>query len=273
MSTITASDVNKLRKQTGAGMMDCKKALISASGNFDEAIDILRKQGQKVASKRADRDAAEGVVIAGVNNTRGIIISLNCETDFVAKNNDFILLAQSILEAALKSNITSNEELRSIDLEPELTIDEKILEQTGVIGEKLDVSIEIIQSEKVSFYIHPGNRLATIIGFENLNNLQVGKDIAMQVAAMNPIAIDRDSVSEEIINRELSIGKEQAREEGKPEAMLEKIALGRLNKFFKENTLLDQIFIKDNKISVRQYLSESDKDATITMFKRVALSN
>ena len=273
MIKITASDVNKLRKQTGAGMMDCKKALTESSGNFEEAIDVLRKQGQKVASKRADRDASEGVVIAGVNNNKAIIVSINCETDFVAKNNEFILLAKNILDASLQSSATNNEELRAIKLEEGITIDEKIIEQTGVIGEKLDVSMEIVDSEQVSYYIHPGNRLATIVGFEKLHDEQVGKDIAMQVAAMNPIAIDKDSVSDEIIDRELSIGKEQAREEGKPEEMLEKIALGRLNKFFKENTLLNQIFIKDNKISVKQYLENSDNNTNITMFKRVSLSN
>ena len=275
MTQISASDVSKLRKQTGSGMMDCKKALIEANGDFDIAVDILRKKGQKVAAKRADRQATEGVVIAKNNtsNTKAIIISLNCETDFVAKNEDFIKIANNILDKAIDNDLSSSEELNDIVLDDSMTVAEKVLEQTGVIGEKIEVSSQIVESAQVSSYVHAGNRLATIVGFNNTTDSQVARDVAMQVAAMNPIAIDRDGVEQETIDRELEIAKDLARQEGKPEQMLEKIALGRLNKFFKENTLLNQSFIKDGKKSVAQYLKEHDSELTVTSFKRVGLSS
>jgi len=275
MTQISASDVGKLRKQTGSGMMDCKKALIEANGDFDIAVDILRKKGQKVAAKRADRQATEGVVIAKNNtsNTKAIIISLNCETDFVAKNEDFIKIANNILDKAIDNDLSSPEELNDIVLDDSMTVAEKVLEQTGVIGEKIEVSSQIVESAQVSSYVHAGNRLATIVGFNNTTDSQVARDVAMQVAAMNPIAIDRDGVEQETIDRELEIAKDLARQEGKPEQMLEKIALGRLNKFFKENTLLNQSFIKDGKKSVAQYLKEHDSELTVTSFKRVGLSS
>ena len=275
MTQISASDVGKLRKQTGSGMMDCKKALIEANGDFDIAVDILRKKGQKVAAKRADRQATEGVVIAKNNtsNTKAIIISLNCETDFVAKNEDFIKIANNILDKAIDNDLSSSEELNDIVLDDSMTVAEKVLEQTGVIGEKIEVSSQIVESAQVSSYVHAGNRLATIVGFNNTTDSQVARDVAMQVAAMNPIAIDRDGVQQETIDRELEIAKDLARQEGKPEQMLEKIALGRLNKFFKENTLLNQSFIKDGKKSVAQYLKEHDSELTVTSFKRVGLSS
>ena len=275
MTQISASDVGKLRKQTGSGMMDCKKALIEANGDFDIAVDILRKKGQKVAAKRADRQATEGVVIAKNNtsNTKAIIISLNCETDFVAKNEDFIKIANNILDKAIDNDLSSSEELNDIVLDDSMTVAEKVLEQTGVIGEKIEVSSQIVESAQVSSYVHAGNRLATIVGFNNTTDSQVARDVAMQVAAMNPIAIDRDGVEQETIERELEIAKDLARQEGKPEQMLEKIALGRLNKFFKENTLLNQSFIKDGKKSVAQYLKEHDSELTVTSFKRVGLSS
>ena len=275
MTQISASDVGKLRKQTGSGMMDCKKALIEANGDFDIAVDILRKKGQKVAAKRADRQATEGVVIAKNNtsNTKAIIISLNCETDFVAKNEDFIKIANNILDKAIDNDLSSSEELNDIVLDDSMTVAEKVLEQTGVIGEKIEVSSQIVESAQVSSYVHAGNRLATIVGFNNTTDSQVARDVAMQVAAMNPIAIDRDGVEQETIDRELEIAKDLARQEGKPEQMLEKIALGRLNKFFKENTLLNQSFIKDGKKSVAQYLKEHDSELTVTGFKRVGLSS
>lgn len=275
MTQISASDVGKLRKQTGSGMMDCKKALIEANGDFDIAVDILRKKGQKVAAKRADRQATEGVVIAKNNtsNTKAIIISLNCETDFVAKNEDFIKIANNILDKAIDNDLSSSEELNDIVLDDSMTVAEKVLEQTGVIGEKIEVSSQIVESAQVSSYVHAGNRLATIVGFNNTTDSQVARDVAMQVAAMNPIAIDRDGVQQETIDRELEIAKDLARQEGKPEQMLEKIALGRLNKFFKENTLLNQSFIKDGKKSVAQYLREHDSELTVTSFKRVGLSS
>jgi len=275
MTKISASDVGKLRRQTGSGMMDCKKALIEANGDFDQAVDILRKKGQKVAAKRADRQATEGVVIAknNNNNNKAILISLNCETDFVAKNEDFIKIAHNILDKAVSENIKSSEELNNMLLDDGMTVAEKVLEQTGVIGEKIEVSAQVIEDVQVSSYVHAGNRLATLVGFNKSVNHQVARDIAMQVAAMSPIAVDKNNVDQETIDRELEIAKDLARQEGKPEQMLEKIAQGRLNKFFKENTLLNQAFIKDGKRSVAQYLQEHSDDLSVTCFKRVGLSN
>ena len=275
MTKISASDVGKLRRQTGSGMMDCKKALIEASGDFEQAVDILRKKGQKVAAKRADRQATEGVVIAKNNtdNNKAILISLNCETDFVAKNEDFIKIAHSILDKAVSENLASSEDLSSMLLDEGMTVAEKVLEQTGVIGEKIEISAQVVEDSQVSSYVHAGNRLATIVGFNQTLDHQVARDIAMQVAAMSPIAVDKDNVDQETVNRELEIAKDLARQEGKPEQMLDKIAQGRLNKFFKENTLLNQAFIKDGKKSVAQYLQEHAKDLSVTCFKRVALSS
>ena len=275
MTKISASDVGKLRRQTGSGMMDCKKALIEASGDFEQAVDILRKKGQKVAAKRADRQATEGVVIAKNNtdNNKAILISLNCETDFVAKNDDFIKIAYSILDKAVSENLASSEDLSSMLLDEGMTVAEKVLEQTGVIGEKIEISAQVVEDTQVSSYVHAGNRLATIVGFNQTLDHQVARDIAMQVAAMSPIAVDKDNVDQETVNRELEIAKDLARQEGKPEQMLDKIAQGRLNKFFKENTLLNQAFIKDGKKSVAQYLQEHAKDLSVTCFKRVGLSS
>ena len=275
MTKISASDVGKLRRQTGSGMMDCKKALIEASGDFEQAVDILRKKGQKVAAKRADRQATEGVVIAKNNtdNNKAILISLNCETDFVAKNEDFIKIAHSILDKAVSENLASSEDLSSMILDEGMTVAEKVLEQTGVIGEKIEISAQVVEDTQVSSYVHAGNRLATIVGFNQTLDHQVARDIAMQVAAMSPIAVDKDYVDQETVNRELEIAKDLARQEGKPEQMLDKIAQGRLNKFFKENTLLNQAFIKDGKKSVAQYLQEHAKDLSVTCFKRVGLSS
>ena len=275
MTKISASDVGKLRRQTGSGMMDCKKALIEASGDFEQAVDILRKKGQKVAAKRADRQATEGVVIAKNNtdNNKAILISLNCETDFVAKNEDFIKIAHIILDKAVSENLASSEDLSSMLLDEGMTVAEKVLEQTGIIGEKIEISAQVVEDTQVSSYVHAGNRLATIVGFNQTLDHQVARDIAMQVAAMSPIAIDKDNVDQETVNRELEIAKDLARQEGKPEQMLDKIAEGRLNKFFKENTLLNQAFIKDGKKSVAQYLQEHAKDLSVTCFKRVGLSS
>lgn len=274
MTKITASDVAKLRRQTGAGMMDCKKALVESNGDFEIAVDVLRKKGQKVAAKRADRDASEGVVIAKNNsdNTKAILVSLNCETDFVAKNDDFINLAYKILDTALENDIINPETLNELSL-GDMSVSEKIIEQTGVIGEKLEVSCHVIKAKQVSSYIHAGNRLATIVGFSDSSDEQVTRDVAMQVAAMNPLAVDKDGISKEVIDRELEVAKDLAKQEGKPEEMLEKIALGRLNKFYKENTLLNQAFIKDGKKSVSQYLNDHKKDMTVLMFKRLGLGN
>ncbi len=272
MAKITAADVNKLRKQTGAGMMDCKNALVEADGDFEVAVDNLRKKGQKVAAKRADREAAEGCVLAGAtdNNGFGAVLSLNCETDFVAKNESFVALTQSLLDLTLANKLESKEALMAADLNG-MTVAEKLIEQTGVIGEKLEVGgFEVIEAPYVATYIHAGNKLATIVGM-NEEAEEAGKNVAMQAAAMNPIALNKDGVSQEAIDRELEVGKDLARQEGKPEEMLDKIAAGRLNKFFKENTLLEQDYIKDGKLSVSKYLDSVKKGLTAIGFKRVGL--
>lgn len=273
---ITAADVSKLRKMTGAGMMDCKRALEESNGNFDEAIDIIRKKGQAIANKRADKEASEGVVLSKVaeGNKRGAILVLNCETDFVAKNENFIALAKSILDLGLVNNLKTLEELKEVKLNG-IAVKDVIVEQIGIIGEKLDLPyFDTIEAEYVSSYIHPGNKLATLVGF-NLPKIdyQVGRDIAMQVAAMSPIAVNPEAVPQNVIDKELEIGKELARNEGKPEDKLDMIAKGRLAAFFKESTLLEQTFVKDSKININQYLKQQDKNLTVTEFKRYSLNN
>ncbi len=272
--TITAADVNKLRLQTGAGMMDCKKALQEANGDFEAAVDNLRKKGQKVAANRSDRDAKEGLVLAKTtaDNKRAAIIVLNCETDFVAKNEDFGKFANSILDVAINNNPATADELLALDLNG-LKVSERILEQVGKIGEKLEISTyQVINAEKVVAYNHPGNRVATIVGFNKIADDQVARDVAMQVAAMAPVAVDKNDVDSSTIERELDIAREVIRAEGKPEDMVEKIAQGKLNKFYKDSTLLNQEFIKDAKLTVAQYLDKSEKGLTVTSFKRAALS-
>lgn len=274
MASITAAEVNKLRKHTGAGMMDCKKALVEAEGDFDKAIEILRKKGQKVAEKRSDRDANEGVILAGTKDNVAALITLNCETDFVAKNADFVGVAEKLLEIALNEKPASLEDMKGLKFDDSLTIAEKITEEVGKIGEKIELSeIEILSAENVIAYNHPGNKTATIVGLnksgEDVN--AAGKNVAMQIAAMNPVALNSDSVSEEIKARELEIGREQARKEGKPEQIIEKIAEGKLHKYYKENTLLNQQYFVDNKLSVEQYLKSVDKELTVTDFKRSSL--
>ncbi len=275
MANISSADVAKLRRVTLAGMMDCKKALEEAEGNFDKAIEIIRKKGQAVANKRSDREATEGVVLSRVsqNGKLGAVIVLNSETDFVAKNADFISFANKILNTALDKNPANLEDLKTHQLEGG-KIAEKIVQYVGIIGEKLDLSyFEKIEAQHVQAYIHPGNKLATIVGFSKSGiDTQVYKDVAMQVAAMNPVAVDKDFVPQSVINQEIEIGKEQARRDGKPEEMLEKIAQGKLTKFFKESTLLNQDFVKDNKMTIRQYLQSVDKDLTVTDFKRYSLN-
>ena len=276
MTQITAKQVNELRKQTGAGMMDCKKALVETSGDFDKAIDVLRKKGQKVAAKRADREAAEGVVLAmsSSNKNSGAIICLNCETDFVAKNDSFVDLARSILSLALDSNCNNLDEIKQLNFTSSMTINDKLIEQTGVIGEKIELSnYFFIASDYVSTYIHPGNKLASIVGFNmSIDGIEeVGKNIAMQIAAMNPLGLKDSDISQDVIDKEMEIGKDLARKEGKPEDMLEKIATGRLKKFFKENTLVNQVYIKDSKKTITQYLKESNDNLDVTNFKRVNL--
>ena len=275
MAVINAADVAKLRRVTLAGMMDCKKALEESEGNFDKAIEIIRKKGQAVANKRADREATEGVVLSKVSpdGKTGAIIVLNSETDFVAKNADFQALANKILDIAVAKKPANLEALKSLPLDGG-KVGEKVVEYIGIIGEKLDLSyFEKIEAAHVQAYIHPGNRLATLVGFTKSGiDAQVYKDVAMQIAAMNPVAVDKDFVPESVIAQELEIGKEQARRDGKPEEMLEKIAQGKLTKFFKESTLLNQEFVKDNKITIRQYLQSVNKELTVTEFKRYTLN-
>ena len=270
---ITAADVNKLRTQTGAGMMDCKKALTEAEGDFEKAVDILRKKGQKVAANRGDREAKEGYVIAKLSDDKkfGAIISLNCETDFVAINADFTAFANKISDAAMANKPANLDALNALTIDGR-TIAENITDYVGKIGEKIELGkYEFVAAACVTVYNHPGNRVATIVGFNKTADEQVMRDVAMQAAAMAPVALDKDQVDASILEREIEIGKEQARAEGKPEEMLEKIAMGKLNKFYKESTLLNQDFIKDNKKTVAQYMNDSEKGLTATDFKRVAL--
>lgn len=277
MSTvqITAADVNKLRQQTGAGMMDCKKALTEANGDFEAAIDYLRKKGAKVAASRQDRESNEGVVIAKTtaDGKRGVIIEFNCETDFVAKNADFVAFANSIADLAVEKNPASLEELTNLELNGEKLAD-TIISKTGTIGEKVGVSkFETITGEKVIAYIHGNYRLGVLVALSAnpANAAEVGKDVAMQIAAMNPVAIDKTDVDSKTIERELEIAKDVIRAEGKPEEMVEKIAAGKLNKFYKDSTLLNQEFVKDSSKSVAQFLNDVDKGLTVTAFKRVQL--
>ncbi len=272
MAQITASDVNKLRKMTGAGMMDCKKALVEAEGDFDKAQQIIREKGMAIANKRSDREASEGVVLAKADGNKGAIIALNCETDFVAKNEDFVKLAETILDTVLKNTPADLESLNNMEIDG-MKLSDKIVEQTGVIGEKIDLKyFDKIEAEQVSAYIHSDKKLATLVGLTKSNiDEQVGKDIAMQVAAMDPVAVNKEQVSQEDIDKELEIGRNQAIAEGKPENIVDKIAQGKLSKFFKESTLLNQAFIKENKITVEQYLQQTDKDLSVTGFKRYSI--
>ncbi len=272
--SIQAADVAKLRKMTGAGMMDCKKALTEADGDFDRAIQIIRERGQAIANKRADREATEGAVIAKVSadGKQGAIIALNCETDFVAKNDDFVALANKICDFALANLPENLEALLELDFEG-TPLKDAVVAQSGITGEKMEIAYyDKVDAESVSAYIHMGNKLATLIGFNQSNvDLQVGKDVAMQCAAMAPVAIDKDDVPANIIEEELQIGREKARQEGKPEEMLDKIAQGRLGKFFKEMTLLNQQSVKDNKVTISQMLSAASNGLTVTAMKRYAL--
>lgn len=276
MANITAADVNKLRQMTGAGMMDCKKALVESDGNFDKAIDYLRKKGQKVASSRADRAANEGMVVArtSADNKKAIIVMISCETDFVAKSQDFTKFTNDVAEYAVLKTPKTVDELKAANLNGR-TVLENLTDLIGKVGEKMEVArYEIIEASKTFAYNHPGNRLGTIVGFnkDSVETIdQVGKEIAMQIAAMNPVAIDKSDVTQEMIDKEMEIGREQARQEGKPEDMLDKIAQGKLNKFFKESTLLNQEFVRDTKKTVAQYLTETDKELKVTAFVRLML--
>ncbi len=272
---ISAADVMKLRKATGAGMMDCKNALADANGDFDAAVQIIREKGKLVANKRSDREASEGAALAGVseNGKFGAIVVLNCETDFVAKNEDFVKKTKTFLDAAIANKPADLDALKALELDGR-SIESHVTEQTGVIGEKIEISLYgKIEAESVVPYIHPGNKLATLVGFNKGGvDTQVMRDVAMQVAAMNPVAVDKSDVSQDVIDKELEIAKEKFRQEGKPEAMLDKIAQGSLNKFFKENTLLNQAFVKDNKQTVKDYLKSVDGDLTVTEFIRFTLA-
>lgn len=277
MSKITAADVNKLRKHTGAGMMDCKKALVEANGDFDAAIDVLRKTGQKVAAKRGDRDANEGLVIAKAteDGKKAVMVVVNCETDFVAQNAEFGVFANTILDAAIANSPASLDALKALKFNGEaLTIGEKIIEQTGVIGEKIDISgYEVVEAEQTIAYNHPGNRLASIVAL-NKNGEAIadaGKQVAMQIAAMDPLALNEEGVAPEVIEKEMALGREMALAEGKPEAILDKIAEGKVKRFLKDNTLLNQMSLKDNKKTVAQALNEIESGLTVTDFKRIML--
>ncbi len=272
---ISASDVNKLRQATGAGMMDCKKALVEANGDFEAAIDYLRKKGAKVAAGRQDRESNEGVVIAKTteDNKKGVIVELNCETDFVAKNADFVAFGESIADVAISQNPANLDELLQLEIDG-TKISDLLLDQTGKIGEKITVSTyEILTGDKIVGYIHGNYRLGVLVALNQDGEgvEEAGRDVAMQIAAMNPIAVDKDGVSSETIEKELEIAKEQIRAEGKPEEMVEKIASGKLNKFYKDNTLLNQEFVKDSSKNIAQFLGSVSKDLTVTAFKRVQL--
>jgi elongation factor Ts len=271
-TTITAAEINKLRQQTGAGMMDCRKALVESNGDFEAAIDYLRKKGQKVAALRGDREAKEGVVIAKTtaDNKTGFIINVSCETDFVSKNAEYIAFAQSIMDAAIENNVNSIEELNAVKIGNE-TIADKFNEQVAKIGEKISVSkFEKVEAPYVSAYIHGSYRMGVLVGLNKANE-EAGKDVAMQIAAMNPIAIDQSSVPAETIERERNIAIEQVKAEGKPAEMAEKIAAGKINKFFKESTLLAQAYVKDGNKSVGDFLKSLDPELEVIEFKRVAL--
>ena len=273
---VTAQEVNKLRQQTGAGMMDCKKALEENNGDFEQAVDYLRKKGAKVAANRGDRDSKEGVVLAKTtaDKKRGILIWINCETDFVAINADFIAFADTIATIALDKNAKTKEEILMLPFNNDITVGDKFMEQVGKIGEKIEIGYyEVITAEKVAAYIHPGNRVSVIVGFNKDVADEVGRNVAMQAAAMAPVALDKDGVTPEMLERELEIAREVIRAEGKPEDMVEKIATGKIAKFYKESTLLNQEYIKDNKMTVAQYLQSVDKGLTATAFKRTHYLN
>ena len=269
---ITASEVNKLRQATGAGMMDCKKALVEAEGDFDKAVENLRKKGQKVAANRADRDSYEGVVLAKVNadKTAGVVVSVNCETDFVAKNDSYLKLANDLVDQALTYDSMDDFLGSAFD---GMTVAEKLTEQTGVIGEKIEIgSFKTLKAPFVGSYIHAGNKIATLVGLSGAidNGVEVAKNVAMQVAAMNPIALNEEQVDASVVEKEIEIAKDQLRQEGKPEAMLDNIVKGKIKRFYKDNTLVNQDFIKDSKVSVAAYVKSSG-DAAVTGFERIAL--
>lgn len=273
MATVTAAEVNELRSRTGAGMMDCRKALMESDGDFEKAIDYLRKKGQKVAAKRSDRETKEGVVVTEVSKdkTKGVVICLSCETDFVARNEEFTGFAKSVVKLSLDKNIREKESLQNEKINGELVSD-RINDLIGKIGEKITLSrLETMHAGYIVSYIHGNYRMGVLVGFSKPIEESAAKDIAMQIAAMNPIAVDENSVPADVVAREKEIAVEQVKAEGKPAEMAEKIAIGKVNKFFKEQTLLAQPFVKDNKLTVAAYLKTVDPDVKVTEFKRVAL--
>jgi len=275
MSKITAADVKKLRDQTGAGMMDVKKALVEAEGDTEKAIDLLRKQGQKLSVRRAEREAKEGVVIAKVNENKdqGVVIRLSCETDFVAKNEEFVKFADRIADVALENLPESLDELLGLQMDDQ-DIAGHVTNQVGVIGEKIELAeYAKLEAETVIPYIHMGYRAGVIVGLNQKGDAaeEAGRNVAMQIAAMKPIALDKEGVDQAVIDREIEIGKEQARQEGKPENIIDRIAEGKLNRFFEDNTLLLQDYVKDGKQSVKEYLQSVDKELTVTDFKHLEI--
>ena len=270
---ITATEVNDLRKSTGAGMMDCKKALVEANGNHEKAIEILRKKGQKVAANRAERESTEGVVLLKINEQKseGVIVSLNCETDFVAKNKDFLNFASEILNVA--ENVNSMESLLN-SKNGDLSISDKLIEQTGIIGEKIEIgNFKKLSGKHIGGYVHAGNKIAAMVALSDSNPVaeEVSKNVAMQVAAMNPLALNANSVESSIVEKETEIIKEQLVKEGRPENIIDNIIVGKLKRFYKDNTLIRQSYIKDSKVSVEDYVKSTDKKLSITSFIRVSL--
>ena len=269
---VTLADITHLRKMCGAGMMDCKSALEEAENDFEKAMEIIRKKGQAIAAKRSDRTASEGCVLATDNGDFAAIVAVKCETDFVAKNAEFVAMTQSFVDLAMTNKPNSIEEFRALSFDGR-TVDNHITDRIGVTGEKMELGFyEFVSDASTISYIHPGNKLATLVAFNKPLERQVARDVAMQVAAMNPVSITPAEVSQKMIDTELEIARDKARQAGKPEKMLDMIAQGALQKFYKENTLMQQEFIKDSKITVEQYLKNQDIDLTVTSFKRVTLN-
>lgn len=270
---VTMADITHLRKMSGAGMMDCKNALTEADNDFEKAMEIIRKKGQAVAAKRSDREASEGCVLAAHNEDFAAVVALKCETDFVAKNGEFIALTQIILDAAMGKKPTTLQELLATPLNDGRPVENHIIDRIGVTGEKMELGFyEFVNSPSTMSYIHPGNKLATIVAFNQTIEYQVARDVAMQVAAMNPVAVTPEEVPQKVIDTEKEIARDKARQAGKPENMLDQIAEGALQKFYKESTLLRQEFVKDAKLTIQQYLQQQDKALTVTAFKRVTLN-
>ena len=269
---VSMADIQHLRKMTGAGMMDCKNALTEAGGDFDKAMEIIRKKGQAVAAKRSDRDASEGCVLAKSTGKYAAIIALKCETDFVAKNDDFIKLTEDILDVAMEHKAADLNAVNNLKL-GDVTIEQAVTDRSGITGEKMELDgFGFVEGETASFYIHPGNKLATIVSFNQSADQTIAHEVAMQIAAMSPIAVNEEGVPADVLEQEKAIAADKARQEGKPENLIERIAMGRINKFYKEVCLLNQDYVKDPSMTVAQYLDKSSKGLTVTGFKRVTLN-